>query len=262
MSKTNNKTTQPIYDDELDENFIDDVSKTSANELQNISDSFANPQGVEDDATTNVTAGPDIDPEELEKLFKHMESLPRDQLMSLLTNMRNQKDFGLGENDLRSVSENHREDLRNRLRSRVDQKRNARQPKGVRIAQYEREQAKSTLLKEKNVNANASKNVNVDNNVVNDIVEKSDDLDDVDDLDEPRSHVHSASCSHGKCEGQGPVKPLQRQPLTGMRNDGGKRLGELERDANDLQDQEPPVKKSTRKEIRAANKNNRKKGKK
>lgn len=259
MSKASNKSTQVVYDDELDEGFIDDVSKTSVNELQKISDSFDNPQGVEDDVDTNVSAGPDVDPEELEKMLKHMQSLPRDQLLSLLTNMRNQKDFGLGENDLGAVSGKHRDDLRGRLRAKVDQKKNARQPKGVRLVQYEREQAKSTMLREKTVDANATKDTNVTKN--DDEVEKSDDVDDIDDLDESEPHVHSASCSHGKCKG--PVKPLRRQPPTGMRNDGGKILGELERDANELQDQdqEPPVKKPTRKEIRAANKNNRKKGK-
>jgi hypothetical protein len=267
MSKTNKQQSQQskvkpdvVFDDELDEDFVDNVSKTSKNDLNKIVDSFDNPKGVEEEDNNNLTFGPDLDPEQIEKMRKHMQSLPRDQLMALLSNMVQQKDFGLGENDFSAVSGSRRDDARSRLQAKLQQQRNARQPKSVRTQQYTREQAKNTILREKE---NTSTNIETgeSGDTVN-TVDTVENVDDIENLDEPHdvdTHVHSASCSHG------PVTSLDRQPPIGKRRDNGLRLGELENDAildanavvddlEPLEKQTPLMKKPNRKAIRAANK--------
>lgn len=196
-----------VFDDELDEDFVDNISKTPINELEKISASFENPKGVEEDPNSNLSFGPDIDPVKLEELRKQVLTLPKDQLMALMSNMMNKKDYGLGGNDFSAVNGDHCDDIKNRLRFKLEQKRNARQTKTVRTEQYERAQSKSTLLKEKE-----QAKITPLKEKLEDSEQKTDDLDDVEDLDEhvseqvpehdaeQKPHVHSSSCSHGHCE--------------------------------------------------------------
>lgn len=223
-----------VYDDELDEDFVENVSKTSANELQNITDSFDNPVGAEEDPNLTFKGGPDIDPETLEKMRQEMAAMPKDQLMALFANMMGQKDYGLGENDFSAVSGDHRSDVKKRLQAKLAQKRGARQTNNARTVQQERAQAKSTLLKEKQIRETTLlkekqpvESTNDTNNTNNA---------DVEDLDgeDNKPHVHSASCSDSNCSHgtkQGSVTPLPRQPLEGKNSEGTLRLGELEIDA-------------------------------
>src|SRR5580692_9796648 len=68
------------FDDELDENFVEDISKKlTIGELENTTESFKNPKGLEETthSGSNLPAGPDIDPEELKKFQDYVKTLPR-----------------------------------------------------------------------------------------------------------------------------------------------------------------------------------------
>src|SRR5579872_2842942 len=85
---TQKETQQPeIFDDELDEDFINNVTKvTTANELQQTVDSFDNPKGIEEDDDTTFTGHKDVDPEEIEKLRKYVQSLSPEDMSAFLAN--------------------------------------------------------------------------------------------------------------------------------------------------------------------------------
>lgn len=156
-----------IFDDELDENFVEDVSKKlSVEELEKTAESFENPKGLDETPGSGVSAGPDIDPEQLKKFQDYVKTLPRDKLMSLFSNMSG-KDYGLGENDLAAVSGDRRTQLKRRLRAQQNERRGSRQTKAVKKERQARAQAKMTMLHEKDVADNDTPQTNVEELIPN-----------------------------------------------------------------------------------------------
>jgi len=137
------------YDDELDENFEKELDATDE-QLEKTINSFENPVGIEKNPDSTVTDGPLIDSAELEKFRKQINNMPKEKLMSLLKNISQKNNCGLGDNNFRSVNDEHRKDARERLRQKLEERRFARKPKDVRDRQLEHHKASMQELKLKN----------------------------------------------------------------------------------------------------------------
>lgn len=101
---------QDNYDDELDEDFEDTLSKKSPSEIKKTLDSFENPE--------ELGSAPSFDMKELEKLKKKMSGMSKTQLGAMLANMLKSSSLDSKEN-LSSVSSDHRSDVAKRLHEAI-----------------------------------------------------------------------------------------------------------------------------------------------
>ena len=105
------------YDDELDEDFEEDLAKRSTlNELSKTLESFENPKGLEDEMPKEspLLDGPQINQKDIDKLYKKATNgMSKAQLNLLLANLQKNNNFGLGDKDnLSSVSDDHKRFIR------------------------------------------------------------------------------------------------------------------------------------------------------
>ena len=152
-SNTNSNTNSSNfeYDDELDETFESKlVADATESELNKTLNSFEIPRGIEDMDDSNVTNGPQIDKKEIDKLWKHMASLPREKQMEMLQNILSQEKFGLGDNNFSRASADRVGDTKTRLRAKIAQKQISRKPKTIREIEYEKTLAMATVMESKN----------------------------------------------------------------------------------------------------------------
>ena len=158
-STQSTQSTQPepdvVFDDELDEDFIDTIPK---NKLEQTFNSFDQPE--------SAGIAPDLDLEEIENLRKQMQTMSGPELMKLARNMQQYGDLANNQFDFNSVTGGHRTHAQNKLRAKLQQQQNARQKKGVIIKKQERAQAKRTALipKEESVETVDSTNTNTNTN--------------------------------------------------------------------------------------------------
>jgi hypothetical protein len=123
-----NKTTneEQVFDDELDENFEEDVVKNNTSKtLKPIVESFDNPKGLEDCVNDMPMFNDDT-------MKKYIQSMPREKLEQLYKSMmagggmdalqkeKIPKDFG--KQDFASVADDHRLSVRDKLRKRLEEK--------------------------------------------------------------------------------------------------------------------------------------------
>lgn len=129
-SQQNNEV---CYDDELDEDFEEDLAEDlSTRQFKKTIKSFDSPKGLEESDKSPLENGPENDQRALEALCKRMKNMTRKQLQELMSNMVTKNDQGMGNVDFSSVSEDHRNDARVRLREKLKEKQNAKKQKNVK----------------------------------------------------------------------------------------------------------------------------------
>jgi len=190
-----------VYDDELDEKFEDSFAKTATTaEMKTTLESFDNPLGLEESPESPVLAGPQLDQKEVERFRKQIMNMPKNELMNFFRNIATQNNLGLGENNFRSVTGDHRNDIKNKLRQKLDQRSLARKPKDVRTREIERRQASVKELKKKDgADQNLPDAANPDisallENLSNTMNEN--DAGQASDSQITDGHVHDSHCDH------------------------------------------------------------------
>lgn len=192
-----NKAVQ--YDDELDEDFEEQLVKTStSDELQKTLDSFEDPKGIEESESSNLLNGPQMNTDFLENLKKNMNSKQRTQFQKMLANVVAQEKFGLGTNpNLSTVSEEHKTDSAKRLRQILAEKRFGRKSKFAQLHSSNTKESTNTELRRKDGNDGLDFEPDPDS------IPDSNQDQDVENLDGPEQvsnnptpHVHSVACAH------------------------------------------------------------------
>lgn len=161
--QSNDSSNPVVYDDELDENFEDNFAKTATTaEMKTTLESFDNPLGLEESPESPVMGGPQLDQKEIERFRKQVMNMPKNELMKFFRNIATQNNLGLGDNNFRSVSGDHRNDIKNKLRQKLNQRNMARKPKNVRTREIERREASMKELKRKDNDQHLEANQQLD----------------------------------------------------------------------------------------------------
>jgi hypothetical protein len=183
-----------VYDDELDENFEDNFEKTATtSEMKTTLNSFDNPLGLEESPESSVMDGPQLDQKEIERFRKQVMNMPKNELTKLFQNIATQNNLGLGENNFRSVNGDHRNDIKNKLRQKLNQRIMARKPKDVRTREIERREASLRELKKKDNIDQLNTNQQPDEKNINALLEN---LSNAMDENNDNNHNHDANCNH------------------------------------------------------------------
>jgi hypothetical protein len=204
---SNERDDEKDYNDELDEDFEDELAKkTSIEQLERTVESFDQPEGLEDSKESPVLNGPQVDLRELERLKDKINKMPRDKLQEFLKSMALANKVELGKNDFSAVSDDHRKDASKSLKEKIAEKQLKRKSKISRTREMDNEQKKNTSLQRKDGkdgqdfdlehvhDANCNHDHNHDHN--HDPDQQNNNFRDILSNKQDQTHVHDVNCNH------------------------------------------------------------------
>ncbi len=124
--------TPVYYDDELDENFEDDLAADlNVTNMKNTIQSFENPKGLDEinEISPINLDGKRIDDNAINTLLEQLKAMPRKEVKDILKKIKQEKEHDNTKNDFSSVSVDHKEDANKRLKNKLRDMRNSRKTK-------------------------------------------------------------------------------------------------------------------------------------
>jgi hypothetical protein len=134
-SGSESESVEVQYDDELDENFEDDLpDNMKISEMKQTVKSFENPKGLDEIQTPSSINfdGKRIDDNTTNALLEQFRSMPRKDLMKILQRVKKEKEYDNTKNDFSSVSPEHKQDASQRLRMKLNDMKKARKSRNIK----------------------------------------------------------------------------------------------------------------------------------
>lgn len=133
MTEQSNKSEKSVhYDDELDEDFEEELAnELSLPDMKKTIQSFEKPKSLDEIEAPSPfnLEGKHLDEPNLSALLEQLKKMPKEDINSLLKNLKQEKEYDNTKHDFSSVSEDHKEDAKARLKNKLKAMSNGRKTK-------------------------------------------------------------------------------------------------------------------------------------